>query len=60
MLFIFLSDTIYLIILTYFHILFVSHVKKFKQALLQAAIERLVKHGSNDIEIKQFKKFLIL
>ena len=47
----------YLVAFTYNYILFLTYVKKFKQSLLQAAMERLVQHGENMIEMKQYKYF---
>ena len=52
-----LSKSIYLLVATYNYILFLIYVKRFKQALLQAARERLIQHGSNDREMKQYRYF---
>ena len=55
--FIILSKIIFVPLLIFELFLFISFVKKFKQALLQIALERLIQHGSNDIEMKQYKYF---
>ena len=47
----------YVVDITHNYILFLMYVKKFKQSLLQAAMERLVQHGDNRIEMKQYKHF---
>ena len=52
-----LGKLVYLLVFTYNYILFLIYVRRFKQCLLQAAIERLVQHRSNRIEMKQYKYF---
>ena len=52
-----LSKLIFLTALTLCFILFTKQVKRFKQTLLQGAIERLIQYGSNDIEMKQYTFF---
>ena len=52
-----LGKLAYLVAFTYNYILFLIYVKKFKQSLLQAAMERLVQYGDNRIEMKQYKYF---
>ena len=52
-----LSKSIFLPAITICFIIFTTQVKRFKQALLQRAIERLTQHGSNDIEMKQYTYF---
>ena len=47
----------YMVAITFNYILFAIYVKKFKQSLLQAAMERLVQYGDNRIEMKQYKYF---
>ncbi|KAI6655950.1 TNF receptor-associated factor 4-like [Oopsacas minuta] len=55
--FIILSELIFLPFLTINLILFIRYVKKFRQALLQIAFERLAQHGSNNMEMKQCRYF---
>ena len=52
-----LGKLAYLVVITYNYILLLIYMKKFKQCLLQAAMERLVQHGNNRIEMKQWKYF---
>ena len=52
-----LGKLAYLVTFIYNYILFLIYVKKFKQSLLQAAMERLVQYGDNRIEMKQYKYF---
>ena len=52
-----LGKLAYLVVITYNCILFLIYVKRFKQSLLQAAIERLVQYGSNRIEMRQYTYF---
>ena len=52
-----LSKCIFLPTITLSFILFMKQVKRFKQALLHRAIERLSQHGSNYIEMKQYTHF---
>ena len=52
-----LGRLFYLLVFTYNFILFLIYVRRFKQTLLQAAIERLVQYGSNKNEMKQYKYF---
>ena len=47
----------YLVAFTYNYVMFLIYVKKFKQSLLQAAMERLVQYGDNRIEMKRYKHF---
>ena len=55
--FIILSKILFVPVLIIDLIVFISFVKKFKQALLQIALERLIQHKSNDIEMKQYRYF---
>ena len=58
--FIFISNlnrAIFLTSLTAIYIMFLLEVKKFKQALIEIAIERLAQHGSNETEMRQYKYF---
>ena len=58
--FIFLSNlnkALSLTALTVFYIMFLLEVRRFKQALLHIGIERLAQHGSNKIEMKQYRYF---
>ena len=55
--FINLVRVFFLSALIVYYIMFWMHVKRFKQALLQIAIERLAQHGSNRIEMRQYKYF---
>lgn len=55
--FIILSKIIFIPVLTFNLVLFIRFGKKFKQALLQIALERLIQHGSNVIEMKQYRYF---
>ena len=48
---------IYISALVVYYIMFLLEVKRFKQALLQMAIERLAQHGSNEIEMRQYRYF---
>ena len=43
--------------LTIYYIMFLLEVRRFKQALIQIAIERLAQHGSNAIEMRQYRFF---
>ena len=52
-----LSKAIYLLAIAYYYIMLIIYVKRFKQALLQLAIERLAQYGSNGIEMKQYRYF---
>ena len=52
-----LSKAIYLLAIAYYYIMLIIYVKRFKQALLQLAIERLAQFGSNGIEMKQYRYF---
>ena len=53
-----LGKVVFLTTLTVYFIIFTQHVRRFKQALLQLAIERLVQHGENRIEMKQYRQFV--
>ena len=55
--FILLSKILFVPVLIIDLIVFISFIKKFKQALLQIALERLIQHRSNDIEMKQYRYF---
>ncbi|KAI6646978.1 hypothetical protein LOD99_8977 [Oopsacas minuta] len=55
--YIILSGVIFLPVLTINLLLFIKYVNKFKEALLQIAFERLSQHGSNKIEMKQYRYF---
>ena len=55
--YIILSKIIFIPVLIINLIVFLSFVKKFKQALLQIALERLIQHKSNDLEMKQYRYF---
>ena len=55
--FILLGKILFVPVLIIDLIVFISFVKKFKQALLQIALERLIQHRSNDIEMKQYRYF---
>ena len=55
--FIILSKVVFLPALTVYYVKFLIYVKRFKQALLQIAIERLAQHGSNEMEMKQYLYF---
>ena len=52
-----LTRFIYISALVVYYIMFLLEVKRFKQALLQMAIERLAQHGSNEIEMRQYRYF---
>ena len=52
-----LGKLAYLVVITNNYVLFLNYVKKFKQSLLQSAMERLVQHKSNRIEMKQYRYF---
>ena len=52
-----LGKLVYLVAFTYNYVMFLIYVKKLKQSLLQAAMERLVQYGDNRIEMKQYKYF---
>ena len=50
-----LTEILFHITLVVYYIMFLLEVKKFKQALIQIAIERLAQHGSNGIEMRQYR-----
>ena len=54
----FLYKAIFVTALTILYIMFLLEVKKFKQALLQIAIERIAQHGAKTkIEMRQYRYF---
>ena len=52
-----LCKVVFLTIFTVYFSIFIQQVRRFKQALLQVAIERLIQHGENSIEMRQYKYF---
>ena len=50
-----LTKIVFLSAVAPYSILFLIHVRRFKRALLQTAMERLVQHGSNASEMKQYR-----
>ena len=53
-----LGKVVFLTTLTVYFIIFIQQVGRFKQALLQIAIERLIQHGENRLEMRQYKYFV--